>query len=130
MSYLIIFIGIDLCFFSFCQNLDHYKLTNIDFDTNPVNKMDLSNVGFMLDHRLRRWPNVEPTLDQVIVFAMLTLILCWITHLAGYIWIDSIIQALLTSHVIIEPENIIYLVISKNALTCLSCDLQIKPQTA
>ena len=27
-----------------------------------------TNVGLMLDQRLRRWPNIEPTLGRCIVF--------------------------------------------------------------
>ena len=35
----------------------------------PVKKIHWPNVGSMLGHRLRRWPSIEPTVDQCIVFA-------------------------------------------------------------
>ena len=35
----------------------------------PANTIHRSNVGPMLDHRLRRWSNIGPTLGRCIVFA-------------------------------------------------------------
>ena len=35
----------------------------------PANTSRSHNVGSMLAHRLRRWPNIEPTLRERIVFA-------------------------------------------------------------
>ena len=35
----------------------------------PADTRRWSNVGLTLAHRLRRWPNVSPTLDQHLVFA-------------------------------------------------------------
>ena len=32
--------------------------------TYTVNMRRLSNVGVMLGHRLRRWPNITPTLEK------------------------------------------------------------------
>ena len=34
-----------------------------------ANKRCSSNVELMLGHRLRRWPNIDPTLDKGLVFA-------------------------------------------------------------
>ena len=34
----------------------------------PGNKGRSSNVGSMLVHRLRRWPNIKPTLFKCLVF--------------------------------------------------------------
>ena len=40
----------------------------------PASTTHGSNVGPMLAHRLRRWPNIGPTLDRCVVFAgLLTL---------------------------------------------------------
>ena len=36
--------------------------------SNPVNTRHWSNVGLILDHRLRRWPNINPILLQCLVF--------------------------------------------------------------
>ena len=35
----------------------------------PSKTTRLSNVGLMLAHRLRRWANISPTLDQRVIFA-------------------------------------------------------------
>ena len=35
----------------------------------PANTRHLLNVGSMLDHCLRRWPNIDPTLGGCLVFA-------------------------------------------------------------
>ena len=35
----------------------------------PANTTHWNNVGLMLGHRLRRWPNIKPTLFQCVVFA-------------------------------------------------------------
>ena len=35
----------------------------------PANTTHWNNVGLMLAHRLRRWPNIKPTLFQCVVFA-------------------------------------------------------------
>ena len=35
----------------------------------PASTIHRANVGLMLGHRLRRWPNIKPTLAQCIVFA-------------------------------------------------------------
>ena len=35
----------------------------------PTNAIRSPNVGLMLGHRLRRWPNSKPTLGRCIVFA-------------------------------------------------------------
>ena len=35
----------------------------------PANTRRLANVAVMLDHRLRRWTNITPTLSQHLVFA-------------------------------------------------------------
>ena len=56
----------------------------------PVSTMLWPNVGSMLGHRLRRWPSIEPTLGQCIVFAAgwdhtwictldLRVMLCWLS---------------------------------------------------
>ena len=36
---------------------------------NPANTRHWTNVVLMLSHRLRRWPNINPTLVQCLVFA-------------------------------------------------------------
>ena len=33
-------------------------------DVNPANTKHGLNIGLMLGHRLRRWPNINPTLDE------------------------------------------------------------------
>ena len=35
----------------------------------PANTRHSPNVGSMAGHRLRRWPNMEPTVDERLVFA-------------------------------------------------------------
>ena len=35
----------------------------------PANTMLSANVGVMLGHRLRRWPNINPLLAEYVVFA-------------------------------------------------------------
>ena len=35
----------------------------------PENICQQTNAGLMLVHRLRRWPNIKPTLGQRILFA-------------------------------------------------------------
>ena len=40
----------------------------------PVNTIHQPNVGSMLGQRRRRWPNIEPTLDQCIVLIGLVLL--------------------------------------------------------
>ena len=43
------------------------------FSRPPKQSRDWTNVGLLLVHRLRRWTNIKPTLDQRIVFADFTL---------------------------------------------------------
>ena len=38
-------------------------------ETIPASTTHWNNVGLMLGHRLRRWPNIKPTLFQCVVFA-------------------------------------------------------------
>ena len=37
----------------------------------------LNHVGLMLGHRLRRWPNIKPTLLQCVVFAGKLILYIW-----------------------------------------------------
>ena len=39
--------------------------------TQPANTRHSAIVVSMLNHRLRRWPNIEPTMVQCLVFAVL-----------------------------------------------------------
>ena len=41
----------------------------INLETSPSTTRRSSNIGTMLAHRLRRWPNIVPTLDERRVFA-------------------------------------------------------------
>ena len=35
----------------------------------PADTIHLASVGLMLAHRLRRWPNIKPTLSECLVLA-------------------------------------------------------------
>ena len=37
-------------------------------ESNPINTRSWTNVGIMLAHRLRRWPDIKPTLGQRLLF--------------------------------------------------------------
>ena len=45
--------------------------------TFPANTKHWSNVDLMLAQRLRRWPNINPTLDECILFTGLWNAVCW-----------------------------------------------------
>ena len=40
--------------------------------TQPTRTRRLTNVGLMLVHRLRRWPNIKPALVKRLVSAVIT----------------------------------------------------------
>ena len=44
-----------------------YIVSSVDPMLPPANTIHCTNVGSMLVHRLRRWPNIEPTLVQCIL---------------------------------------------------------------
>ena len=46
---------------------------------SPANTRRWSNVGLLMGHRPRRWPNNEPTLDQRLVCSHTMLAYCWTT---------------------------------------------------
>ena len=49
----------------------HWYFQCVVFVANniPSNTIHSTNVGLMLGHRLRRWPNIKPTLGECILFA-------------------------------------------------------------
>ena len=50
------------------ENLSYLKILYTK-KLSKTNTRHSSNVGLMLDQRLRRWPNDKPTLDECLVFA-------------------------------------------------------------
>ena len=49
-----------------CPNIEATFDERLVF-TDSVNTLKTSNVGLMLVHLLRRWPNIKPTLSRCIV---------------------------------------------------------------
>ena len=65
------------CALSVCSRISYMCLcvftgveaTVLDLPPPPENTTRASSAGLMLGHRRRRWPNINPALDQCIVFA-------------------------------------------------------------
>ena len=62
-------------------------------DVVPANTTHWTKVGLMLSHRLRRWPNIKPTLVQCVLFTGWDLVLIDVFSLKTNTVIHHLLQA-------------------------------------